>query len=38
MIKKETGSLRYALLAAVLPTAFGALACMAVNAVWRLLG
>jgi ferrous iron transport protein B len=37
-IKKETGSLRYTLLAALLPTALGVLLCAAVTAVARLLG
>ena len=37
-IKKETGSLRWTLLAAALPTIIGILACMGVNAVSHLLG
>ncbi len=37
-IKKETGSLRWTLLAAALPTAIGILVCMGVNAVSCLLG
>lgn len=36
-VKKETGSLRYTLLAAVLPTVAGLLLCLLVNAVGRTL-
>lgn len=36
-IKKETGSTRWTLLSALLPTAMGALLCMAVNGLARLL-
>ena len=36
-IKKETGSTRWMALSALLPTALGALLCMAVNGLARLL-
>ena len=35
-IKKETGSIKWTLLAALLPTLLGILLCMAVTAVWNL--
>ena len=37
-VKKETGSWGYTLLAAALPTAWGAALCLLVNAVWTLFG
>lgn len=37
-IKKETGSLKYTALAALLPTALGMLITMIVNALWTLFG
>ena len=37
-VKKETGSWKWTLLAALLPTALGMLLCMALTAVWKLLG
>ena len=36
-VKKETGSRRWMLVAALLPTVFGLAACLAVNGVWRLI-
>lgn len=35
-IKKETGSIKWTLLAALIPTVLGILLCMAVTAVWNL--
>ncbi|MGN0547503.1 MAG: ferrous iron transport protein B [Acutalibacteraceae bacterium] len=37
-IKKETGSLKYTLLAAALPTAMGIAACMIINGISKILG
>ena len=37
-IKKETGSLKYAFLAAALPTAMGIIACIAVTEIARVTG
>ena len=37
-VKKETGSLKWTALAALLPTAFGAALCLLLSAVFRILG
>ncbi|MGN0572383.1 MAG: ferrous iron transporter B, partial [Acutalibacteraceae bacterium] len=37
-IKKETGSLKYTLLAAALPTAMGVAACMIINGISEIFG
>ena len=37
-IKKETGSLKYTLLACALPTAMGIIACMIINGISKIFG